>query len=435
MTVQLSTPLTLPCGVILPNRICKSAMTEGVADVHDHATVGLENLYRTWSRGGTGLLISGNVMVDQRYLERPGNVVVEDRSGQDALKKWANAATDNGNQFWGQVSHPGRQCSRISSSRPLSPSDVQLHMLASFAKPKPMTLDDIEDAIERYVTTSTILKESGFTGIQIHAAHGYLISQFLSPITNRREDDWGGSLENRARFLLTIVRKCRETLGSDYPISVKLNSADFQKGGFTLQESAQVAAWLSAEKIDLLEISGGTYEQVRLLGHDKESAKSENPVLDKEVRESTRLREAYFLKYAKTIQDSIDIPLMVTGGFRSRASMSEALSNNELDVVGIARPLCAHPNFSQQLLDAEIEHAPDDKIKMGRGLLGAASKLNFFRVINVQGEVAWHYQQIQRLAENKKPNWSHGAYISFFKHMSREYRIGIQRKLQQRRNV
>jgi len=221
MTTTLATPLTLPCGAVIPNRICKSAMTEGIADVNDHATEKHVNLYRAWSHGGAGLHISGNVMVDYRYLERPGNVVVENREGFEQLQNWALAAKESGNHFWGQVSHPGRQCARISSGQPLSPSDVQLKMLATFAKPRAMTEADIQDAIERYLKTAVILKEAGFTGIQFHAAHGYLISQFLSPTTNKRNDKWGGSLENRARFLLTIVRKGREVLGADFPIGVK----------------------------------------------------------------------------------------------------------------------------------------------------------------------------------------------------------------------
>jgi len=348
MTISLQSELILPCGATLLNRLGKSAMTEGLADVNDHATEGHVNLYRAWSNGGTGLHITGNVMVDHRYLERPGNVVVEDKSGFEQLQQWARAGTEGGNHLWAQISHPGRQYARISTTRPLSPSDVQLKMLGSFAKPKPMNSEDIEDAINRYVNTASIMQEAGFTGVQFHGAHGYLISQFLSPVTNQRSDEWGGSLENRARFLLTIVRKGREMLGADYPISVKLNSADFQKGGFTLEESAQVAKWLSEEKIDLLEISGGTYEQIKLLGHTGDEADIENPEVDKNVRESTRQREAYFLTYAKTIQDAIDIPLMVTGGFRSRETMREAVMSGELDIVGLARPLCVDPEQVNQ---------------------------------------------------------------------------------------
>ena len=435
MTITLAKPLTLPCGAVIPNRICKSAMTEGVADSNDHATYKHINLYRTWSHGGAGLQISGNIMVDQRYLERPGNVVVQDKTGFEQLQNWAVAATEFGNHFWAQVSHPGRQCARISSGRPLSPSDVQLKMLATFAKPRAMTEYDIKDAIQRYVNTSLILKEAGFTGVQIHGAHGYLISQFLSPVTNQRTDEWGGSLENRARFLLTIVRKTREALGSDFPIGVKLNSADFQKGGFTLAESAQVAEWLSDERIDLLEISGGTYEQIKLLGHTGEASDIENPEVDKNIRESTKRREAYFLQYAKTIQDAIDIPLMVTGGFRSREGMQDALANGELDMIGVARPLCIDPDVPKKLISGEMDNAQKYSPKLWSGAFGPASKSKVFRMVNIFGDVAWYYHQILKLSESKPLNPNIGLLRGFFSHFSREYKIGLKRKWVQRKRA
>ena len=440
MTTTLNTPLQLPCGATLSNRLGKSAMTEGLADLNDNATKGHVNLYRAWSLGGTGLHICGNIMIDRRYLERPGNVVVEDRSGFAQLQAWAKAGTEGGNHLWAQISHPGRQCARISSGKPLSPSDVQLKMLGTFAKPKPMTDSDIQDVISRYIETAVILKDAGFTGVQFHGAHGYLLSQFLSPVTNQRNDEWGGSLENRARLLLTIVRLARKTLGEDYPISVKLNSADFQKGGFTLQDSAQVAKWLSDEKIDLLEISGGTYEQIKLLGHTGEASDIENPEianseLDKNVRESTRQREAYFLDYAKIIQDSIEIPLMVTGGFRSRHTMQEAVATGELDVVGLARPLCVDTTVSSKLISGEIEHAQEFEPKLWSGAFGPASNSKVFRMVNIFGDVAWYYHQILTLAENKALNPNIGLLRSFFSHFSREYKIGIKRKWVQRKRI
>ncbi len=432
MTITLASPLTLPCGVVIPNRICKSAMTEGIADSNDHATEKHVNLYKSWSEGGAGLHISGNIMVDHRYLERPGNVVVQDKSGFAQLHQWAVAATQAGNQFWAQVSHPGRQCARISSGQPLSPSEVQLKMLATFAKPRAMTEDDIQDAIQRYISTSLIVKEAGFTGVQIHAAHGYLISQFLSPVTNQRTDHWGGSLENRARFLLRIVKQARAALGESFPIGVKLNSADFQKGGFTLSESAQVAKWLSDEKIDLLEISGGTYEQIKLLGHTGEESEIENPELDKNVRESTKQREAYFLQYAQTIQNAITIPLMVTGGFRSRDVMQEALANKELDMIGIARPLCIDPNVPKKLISGEMTTAQQHAPKLWSGAFGPASKNKIFRMVNIFGDVAWYYHQILKLSENKALNPKIGLLRGFFSHFYREYKIGLTRKWVQR---
>lgn len=426
MATTLDSELRLPCGAVLPNRIAKAAMTEGLADKHDHATTAHENLYRTWSRGGCGLLITGNVMIDHRYLERPGNVVVENHDGFDQLKRWAAAGTEGGNHLWVQISHPGRQCARISSGRPLSPSDVQLEILGNFAKPRPMTEDDIQSAICGYARTANIVKQAGFTGVQVHAAHGYLISQFLSPITNLRSDQWGGSLENRTRFLLKIVRAVRDTVGQRFPVSVKLNSADFQKGGFTLEESARVAQWLAQENIDLLEISGGTYEHTRLLGHSGDQTTAEDP----DIRESTRQREAYFLDYAKTIQGASKLPLMVTGGFRSRRTMVEALAANELNVIGLGRPLCVESSLPQQLINAEVDEAPthEKDLKLGSGLLGPASRLSLFRAINVQGEAAWYYRQIIQLSRLQEPLLNIGVLRAFVTHMLRELRIGMRRR-------
>ncbi|GAB4194354.1 MAG: NADH:flavin oxidoreductase/NADH oxidase family protein [Wenzhouxiangellaceae bacterium] len=430
MSVTLASPLELPCGSTLSNRIAKSAMTEGLADAHDHPTPAHDTLYRCWSQGGCGLLISGNVMIDHRYLERPGNVVIEDRSGMPALQRWARAGTEAGNHLWMQISHPGRQCARISTGQPLSPSTVQLHILGNFAKPRAMDETDIERAINGYVNTAEIAREAGFTGVQIHGAHGYLISQFLSPVTNRREDQWGGSLEHRARFLLEVIDRVRARVGSDYPLSVKLNSADFQKGGFTPEESMQVAQWLSQRRIDLLEISGGTYEQTRFMGHQDAAATATDP----NVRDSTRRREAYFLEYASAVQTAIDIPLMVTGGFRHRATMIDALEKGELDVIGLARPLCVIPDLPRQLIEgaAETAPAPERDLRLGNGVWGPASSVTALRAINVQGEVAWFYRQIIQFSKGKPPLLRLGIVRAFVGHMLRELRIGIRRRLAQR---
>ena len=435
MPTSLHSELRLPSGSIIKNRIAKAAMTEGLADVEDNATAGHVNLYRSWAQGGSGLLITGNVMVDRRYLERPGNVVIEDRRGLTQLQEWAAAGSEDNTHLWMQISHPGRQCSRIVSTQPLSPSDVQLHLMGNFAKPRSMTEAEIEQAIARYANTALIAKEAGFSGVQIHAAHGYLISQFLSPITNKRSDQWGGSLDNRARFLLAIIHAVREAVGEAFPVAVKLNSADFQKGGFDLHDSAQVATYLAQEGIDLLEISGGTYEQVRLLGHSGDQQQAEDP----NVRSSTRQREAYFLDYAKTIQQALNsagqkIPLMVTGGFRSRLTMVEALAQGELDMIGLARPLCADVDIPRLLISGEISYVPayEEDLKLGNGWLGPASKNSLLRAINVQGEVAWFYQQMLQLAELRRGRKGQGVLSSFVRHLLREYCIAIRRKIYQR---
>jgi len=425
MTTELQNPLRLGCGAVLPNRFAKAAMTEGLADEDDRATARHATLYRRWSHGGAGLLVTGNVMVDRRFLERPGNVVIDGNGGLDRLRAWARAGTEAGSHLWMQISHPGRQSSRTSTRQPIAPSAVQLRLAGLFARPRAMTGAEILDAIERYARVAEVAREAGFTGIQVHGAHGYLISQFLSPVTNRREDDWGGPLENRARFLLEIVRAVRRRVGRDFALGVKLNSADFQRGGFTLDECVRVAGWLGEESIDLLEISGGTYEQPRLLGH-----RGRDESYDEPLRASTRRREAYFLEYAAAIQGSTQVPLMVTGGFRTRTAMAAAASSGEAAVIGLARPLCVDPDLPLRLLAGSMEQgrSPERHLRLGPGrLLGPASPVALCRSLNTQGEAAWFYRQIIELAEGREPRMGLGLARALAEHFGDELRLSRRR--------
>ncbi|NCU10719.1 MAG: NADH:flavin oxidoreductase/NADH oxidase family protein, partial [Sphingomonadaceae bacterium] len=267
---MIETPLTLPCGQVLPNRLAKAAMTEGLADPAGRPTAELEQLYRVWGAGGCGVLLSGNVHIDADHLERPGNVIIDrpaDAAMLKALRRWTAAAKAGGALFWAQISHAGRQTMAPVNPHPKAPSAVKLGLPGGqFGQPVALTEAEIEDLIARFAQAAVICAEGGFDGVQIHAAHGYLISQFLSPRANQRGDQWGGSLENRARFLLEVVRATREAVPAGFAVTVKLNSADFQRGGFAFEDSLQVAQWLEAEGVDLIEISGGTYEQPRLLG-------------------------------------------------------------------------------------------------------------------------------------------------------------------------
>jgi 2,4-dienoyl-CoA reductase-like NADH-dependent reductase (Old Yellow Enzyme family) len=421
----LATPLTLPCGATLPNRIMKAAMTEGLADLGGRATDRLNTLYRRWSEGGAGVLITGNVMIDRRYLERPGNLVVDGNGGLDALAALAQAGTANGNHLWMQINHPGRQCARISNNHPVAPSAVQLRLLASFAKPRALGADEIAPLVSAYARVAATARDTGFSGVQIHGAHGYLISQFLSPLTNRRTDRWGGSLENRARFLLDIVRATRERVGAHFPVAVKLNSADFQQGGFTLEESCRVAAWLAQAGVDLLEISGGTYEQPRLLGLEGRPATANEP-----KRASTRRREAYFLEYAQAIRAAAKLPLAVTGGLRDPACMIDALQGDQLDVVGLARPLCLNPDFPAELVAGNAAPAPryEEALRLGGGLLRPTSPIAGVRALNSQGSVAWYYRQIIRLADGLAPDPKLPFGRALRQHLFDEYRIGLARR-------
>jgi 2,4-dienoyl-CoA reductase-like NADH-dependent reductase (Old Yellow Enzyme family) len=425
MMPELADPLRLPCGALLPNRIAKTAMTEGLAAADGAANARHARLYRRWAAGGAGLLLTGNVMVDRRWLERPGNVIIEDSRGNAALVEWAKAGTLAGNHLWMQISHPGRQTSRMSSSRPVAPSAEGLKLLGLFAAPRALRGDEIEDVIRRFAITAAVARETGFTGVQVHGAHGYLLAQFLSPVTNHRQDEWGGSLENRARLLLETVRAVRAEVGPDFPVSVKLNSADFQKGGFDLPDCVRVAEWLAAEQVDLLEVSGGTYEQPKLFGYAGRSATAAEP-----ARASTRRREAYFLEYAREIRGKIRTPMMVTGGFRSRAAMAEALAQDELDLVGLARPLCVEPDLPGRLAaGSSAGAAPAPELRFGRRRwAGPASPVLLMKFLNVQGEMAWYYRQILRLADGLPPDPGLSISRALAAHARDEWRLSRARR-------
>lgn len=382
--------LTLPCGHTVPNRLCKAAMTEGLADARGRATPAHERLYATWARGGAAVLMTGNIMIDRRYLERAGNVVADDDAGVPALRRWVQAVHEGGSQLWAQISHPGRQCPRLVNAHPLAPSAVQLHLAGNFGKPREATQADIEDIIRRFADTAGWIQAAGMDGVQVHSAHGYLLSQFLSPRTNLRQDRWGGSLHNRASLLLRVVAAVRERVGPRFPISVKLNSSDFVQGGFTLEECLQVVGWLNGAGIDLLEISGGTYEQLEFFKNfDAE-----------EVRQSTRAREALFLEYAKSIRAVARMPIMVTGGFRTRAGMDAALEAGHTDMIGVARPFCVDPDFPARMFAGTLQTlpVPEDKLVLGKGFWGPNSPSASMRGFNNYAQVGWYYRQIERMA-------------------------------------
>ncbi|MEL6917009.1 MAG: NADH:flavin oxidoreductase/NADH oxidase family protein [Bacteroidota bacterium] len=352
---MLNTPLILPCGATLKNRLVKSAMTERISNAYYEPTGGHGHMYANWSNAGAGLLITGNVVIDSKHLESAGNVVFTNSKMLPKLQRWASSGTQNGNHFWVQISHSGRQTSKFMTKRPLAPSEVQLKKMGLFGKPKVMTEADIAQVIKGFVKAATLAKQAGFTGVQIHAAHGYLLSQFLSPRTNLRKDRWGGTLKNRCRLLLTILKEVRTAVGEEFPISVKLNSADFQRGGFSEEESLEVVKLLDLEKIDLLEISGGTYEKLAFFVMNEKD----------KTKESTKRREAYFIDFAKKIRTITGTPLLVTGGFRSYDFCNEVLRNKEIDLVGMARPFITNINDIPNFLKGSVPFLENKVVRTG----------------------------------------------------------------------
>ncbi|MEM8919184.1 MAG: NADH:flavin oxidoreductase/NADH oxidase family protein [Pseudomonadota bacterium] len=397
MTVTLDSPITLPCGGTLSNRLAKGAMTEGMATPDGVPTKELERLYGIWSDGGAGMLLSGNIQIDKDHLERPGNVVIDRPASnemKDALKSWASVATRNGNHFWGQISHAGRQTQANVNKTPKAPSAVKLGLPGGqFGEPVALTGAEIEELVDRFALAAATCQEAGFTGVQIHAAHGYLLSSFLSPRANQRTDQYGGNLENRARFLLAVIAKTRAAVGPDFPISVKLNSADFQKGGFAFEDSLQVVQWLEAASVDLIEISGGTYEQPALMGTDGMEEKEEQ-----NVAPSTQAREAYFVDFARAMQDSVKVPLMVTGGFRTRAAMEQALADGAADVIGLGRPMCVMTDAPKQLLAGRDELPRyENQLQLVPDWLSFLKRFQMVKAIDGFANIYWFYEQLYNL--------------------------------------
>lgn len=383
----LQQSLSLPCGSLLKNRLAKSAMSEALGTTDNHPTEALVSLYGRWAAGGIGLLITGNVMVDRRALGEPNNVVIEDDSDLPLLRRWAEAGQADGTQIWVQLNHPGRQSPKGLNAENVSPSAVPFNqaLQAFFAPPRALSEAEIPALIQRFARAAGVVKRAGFSGVQIHGAHGYLVSQFLSPLTNQRTDQWGGSAENRRRFVLELYHAIRAEVGADFPIGIKLNSADFQRGGFTEEESLAVIQALQAAGIDMIELSGGTYEAPAMSDSERH-------------KDSTLAREAYFLEFAEKVRATVQVPLMVTGGFRSLHGMAAALESGALDLVGLARGLAIEPDLPRRLLAG---HDPLHQVRPIRTGIKAIDRMALM-------EVVWYSRQLRRLAKGRaaKPNES-----------------------------
>lgn len=388
MTPQtlLAQSLTLPNGVQVKNRLLKSAMSEALATRDGAATPELNRLYQAWADGGIGLCVTGNVMIDARARGEPGNVVIEDESHLAELSSWAAAATRGGAQCWVQLNHPGKQAPKGLNLETVSPSAVPFRddMKAFFATPRALTDAEVRAVVQRFATAAAIVKKAGFSGVQIHGAHGYLVSQFLSPHHNVRTDAWGGSPENRRRFVLEVYQAMRQAVGAQFPIGIKLNSADFQRGGFTEEESLDTIRALADAGIDLIEISGGTYEAPAMTGVK---------VGKTPVKESTRLREAYFLEFAEKARAAVATPLVVTGGFRTAAGMAQAIESGAVDMVGLARMLAIEPDAPRKLLTGKPTTHQVRPITTG---IKAIDKLGLL-------EISWYTGQLKRIGRGEAP--------------------------------
>ena len=371
--MHLAAPLTLACGLVLPNRLAKAAMTEQLA-VDGEPNERLDRLTARFAAGGAGLLITGNVMVHRDHREHPRNVVVDARTSRPALARWARTA--DGVPLVAQISHPGRQ-GLYAPRGTVAPSAVAMQGVGPFFKtPRALTVDGIADVVRRFAATAKALDEAGFAGVQVHGAHGYLVSQFLSPLSNRRDDAYGGALAHRARFLLEVLGAVRAAVRPGFAVMLKLNSADFQRGGFDDDDALGVIALLAGLGVDLLEISGGSYESPAMLG----------------LRASTRARETYFLEFAERARAATTIPLMLTGGFRTPAVMERAVASGAVDVVGLARPLAMEPDLPRRVLAGDAKPAIEGRDRVGVALLD--------KILSAQTYV----EQMHRIVDGRAPD-------------------------------
>ena len=385
----LFTPITLPNGTTIKNRFFKSAMSEGMGTKNFQPKKNIATLYKRWAEGGTGLIITGNIMVDPKGIAEPGNIVFDKNSNMEILKNWAKQGQQHGAKVMVQLNHPGKQVPKTIAKETVAPSAVPLGngLNKLFSTPRALTTSEVEELVQKFVTSAKVAKEAGFSGVQIHAAHGYLISQFLSPHDNRRTDKYGGSLENRMRFLKEIYLGMREELRKDFTIGIKINSTDFKEDGLTEEDSLKTIIELANLGLDFVEISGGTYERPAMMGA---TSKSTNQV--------------FFAEYSKKLKQKIEIPVVVTGGIRSINAMNTLLNDNTTDFIGIARPLTIDPNIPNKIKQGAYTIVETTRVSTG------VKKLD--KIFGSLLGIVYYQVLMQNIAKGKEPKATKNAWPS-----------------------
>lgn len=389
-SLKIDSLLSMRRGQEVKNRLFKSAMSEALAEKDNNPNEFHQRLYRKWAEGGSAIVVTGNVMIERQALGEPGNVVLDSQSNRSAFIEWAKAGTINNTQLWMQLNHPGRQAPKSVSRQPVAPSAVPFdsNLKYFFNPPRELTISEIKQLIKKFGQTALLAKETGFSGVQIHGAHGYLVSQFLSPITNKRTDEYGGDLVRRMQFLKDVYIEIRYQTGNSFPVGLKLNISDFTEGGFNHQESLYVMKEMADLGIDAIEVSGGNYD---------------NP----EIFNSSSDEEVFFIDHIKGIKKQLDTLLILTGGFRKLSTMEETLQKSYTDMIGLARPLALSPDLANALLNRKT-----DSINLPRlttGLISVDKKIG-----GLIG-ISYYEQQMARIAEGKQPEIHRNAWRAIFK--------------------
>jgi len=326
----LQQPLELPCGTILKNRLAKSPMSDSLGNGEGDPTEAQIRLYEKWAEGGAALSIIGEVQGDHRYPEKPGNLVLGPKSNQQALKLLTSRSVIEDAHLWAQLGNAGA-LSHLPISQPKGPSALDIEGLQCAG----MSLDEIQELPGMYARTALQAKTAGFSGVLIHAGHGFLLSQFLSPLFNCRNDGYGGSIEARYRIVLEVVAEVRRVVGSSFPVGIRINSTDNLEGGLTEVDALEVVRFLDQTSIDLIDISGGTYFPGAKASSDSSS------------------RGPYFIDFARRAKEVTKVPLMATGGFKRREQAVDAVASGAVDMVGVARAMVLEPGLAKAWLSEE----------------------------------------------------------------------------------
>ena len=362
MTPALAHELVLPCGVVLPNRLLKAATSEAFATEHQLPTRSHAAIYARWSRGGVGLQVTGNVLVDGSCRIARGDVAIGDARALPAFRTWARSVAAPGSLFV-QLNHPGRQSPRMLTREPVAPSSIAKKPAALFARARAQSSREIESLVSRFADAAVFVEAAGFAGVQLHAAHGYLAHQFLSTRTNHRDDAWGGSAEARRRFVVAIIQAIRVRVRPGFAVAVKLDASGVDEAP-AREERLDLLAALQDEGVDLIELTGGTYEHEPALGRALGTK-----------RPSRAAFEAYFAPFAEHARKRVKTPLALTGGFRTSAAMEDAIAGGFADVVGLARPLIIDPDLPRRLLAGERVRIASPTLRVGSAFIDAAAEL------------------------------------------------------------
>ena len=328
-------------GLNIKNRFVRSATYEAMAGLDGTVQDQLLSYMANLAKGDVGLIISGHAHVVLEGQAGPRQMGIYSDDMIDGLKKMTATIHENGSLIAAQLAHAGKKGIGYGDYGPLGPSDeFEEKTLTASA----MTTKDINRTAQAFGEAATRAVKSGFDAVQIHSAHGYLLSQFLSPHYNKREDEYGGTLENRASFLLQVFDTIRECVGASFPVIVKINSADFLKNGMTEEETIRVCQMLEEHKVDAIEISGGTFESGKLIPARPGTSKSED-------------REFYYEEIAKLLKKTVKIPLIMVGGFLSFNVVEKAVNSGLADYIALSRPLIREPHLIKRWAEGDREKA------------------------------------------------------------------------------